>query len=458
MFSGPIPNTIKAITCRLLPALIFLNPAVPRRPLTVLVSCGIYLMHAQCRMNLRKLDGAIVFLRLKIQLFFFPDTSQVQAEELGRRTYRTFRRSIERVIVHFPPGLSIMKGQAPTKLSSSKFPSTTLSSPVKRQKPTNHMAIGTNGNKPNSIPHERDTMTQEHSATTMADEAKQIERPSQPVPNSPVKPDSGIRSKPNKSSDKTSSSEASTDRLLPFGWDPACISPHPKRGPRRTYRSGALAYYNPNPAFCKDGRIPPRCGRVSPPPEALHQHELDPRKQWPMTQLDPKDFPGLPLTVHFQPAEVSMYEPRPVNIAPANRPCVHVYGVPDLGHGFFEHSVRALKAGEEVPWVHGYPMPGMFPPPSGNDGGPSKKAEKKAEDSSRKGKCVRFAGETKNTKASAENKGEDNTEKEKKKSAIASSAKDGEKTSLASTTNPGDSVSRDQKEKDEEEETEKEAN
>ncbi|EGO54020.1 hypothetical protein NEUTE1DRAFT_112582 [Neurospora tetrasperma FGSC 2508] len=319
------------------------------------------------------------------------------------------------------------------------------------QKTTDHMAIIKNGNKPNSIPHERDTMTQEHSATTMADEAKQTERPSQPVPNSPVKPDSiQIRSKPDESSDKTSSSEASTNRRLPFGWDPACISPHPKRGPRRTYHSGALAYYNPNPAFCKDGRIPSRFGRVSPPPEAPHQHELDPHNQWPMTQLDPDKYPGTGMTyVHFQPAGNSPYEPRPINIAPANRPCVHVYGVPDLGYGIFEHSVRALKAGEEVPWVHGYPMPRMFPPPSGNDGGPSKKAEEKAEDSSRKGKSVRFAGETENTKASAEKKGEDNTEKEKKKSAIASSAKEWEKTSLTFT--PQGHFSREQEEKEEKE-------
>ncbi|KAK3492941.1 uncharacterized protein B0T23DRAFT_316222 [Neurospora hispaniola] len=323
------------------------------------------------------------------------------------------------------------------------------------QKTTNHMAIIKNGNKPNSIPHERDTMTQEHSATTMADEAKQTEHPSQPVPNSPVKPDSiQIRSKPDESSDKTSSSEASTDRRLPFGWDPACISPHPKRGPRRTYHSGALAYYNPNPAWCKDGRIPSRFGRVSPPPEALHQHELDPHNHWTMTQLDPNKYLEMGMThVHFQPAETSMPEPRPTNIAPANRPCVHVYDVSDLhmGYGFFEHSVRAFKAGDEVPWVHGFPMPRiMFTPPSGKDGGPSKKAEGKTEDSSLKGKSVRFAGETeKNLKASAK-EGENIAEKEKKKPAIVASAKEGGKNSLTSILNPVDDFSREKRGEDEE--------
>ncbi|EAA31003.1 hypothetical protein GE21DRAFT_8676 [Neurospora crassa] len=328
------------------------------------------------------------------------------------------------------------------------------------QKTTDHMAIDTNGNKPNSIPQIRDTMTQDYSTTTMADKAKQTERPTQPVPNSPVKPDA-ICSKPNESSDKTSSSEASTDYRLPFGWDPACISPHPARGPRRTYHSKAPAYYKPYPALCKGGRIPPRFGRVSPPPEAPHQHELDPHDHWTTTQLDPDHYPGMPLGgrpyhVHFQPADVRMPEPRPINIAPANRPCVDVYDVSDLHkrHGFYEYSVPPLKAGNQVPWVHGFPMPRMFPAPSGYDGGPSEKAEGEAEDFSLKGKYVRFAKETE-IKTSAKKEKESIAEKEKKKPAIASFAKEGGKTSLAFILNPVDDFSREEEGKKEEAKEEK---
>lgn len=94
-------------------------------------------------------------------------------------------------------------------------------------------------------------------------------------------------------------------------------------------------------------------------------------------------------------------------------------------------------------------MPRMFPAPSGNDGGPSKKAEGKAEDSSLKEQSVRFAKETE-IKASAKKEGENIAEKEKKKPAIVASAKEGGKISLAYILNPVDDFSREKRGKDEE--------